>query len=268
MSAELKQWNRTPPWALFQYPIRRLIVRYRKVSKPRDLYLGLSDRSEIWQAPRQHWCRCACQISKRCDDLNYQSRGFETSRDLTIRRLIRYWNGRFKHHSDVTWAPLRLKTTATQLSIQQLFEVDNKENSNTPHNWSFVTGIYWSETRRFYWERKSKSESAFMQGLRIIITQQKIKTWNDTMWPNEMMIRQYSEQDSPALVLYQVPILRYINIWFICENCLILKFIPGLCVIRPQCFKNQCRAIVFMIYRDNCTSWYNYYSSRIHNRQQ
>ena len=80
-------------WTLFQYSIRRLIVRSRKVSKPRDLYLELSDRSEIWQAPRQHCCRCACQISKRCDNLNYQSRGFETSRDLTIRRLIGYWNG-------------------------------------------------------------------------------------------------------------------------------------------------------------------------------
>ena len=79
--------------APFQYPIRRLTVRSRKVSKPWDLYLELSDRSEIWQAPRQQGCRIACQISKRCDNLNYQSRGFEISRDLTIRRLIGYWNG-------------------------------------------------------------------------------------------------------------------------------------------------------------------------------
>ena len=50
--------------APFQYPIRRLNVRYREVSKPRDLYVELSDRSEIWQAHRQHCCRCACQISK------------------------------------------------------------------------------------------------------------------------------------------------------------------------------------------------------------
>ena len=34
---------RAPP----QYPIRRLSVRSRKVSKPRYLYLELSDRSEI-----------------------------------------------------------------------------------------------------------------------------------------------------------------------------------------------------------------------------
>ena len=79
--------------APFQYPVGRLTVRSRKVSKPRDLYLELSDRSEIWQAPRQQGCQSACQISRRCDNLNYQSRDFETSRDLTIRCLIGYWNG-------------------------------------------------------------------------------------------------------------------------------------------------------------------------------
>ena len=46
--------------------------------KERDLYLELSDRSEIWQALWQQCCRCACQISKRYDNLKYQSRGFET----------------------------------------------------------------------------------------------------------------------------------------------------------------------------------------------
>ena len=56
---------------------------YMKVSKPRNLYLELYDRSGIWQAHRQ-CCRCACQISKRCDNSNYQSRSFGTSRD---------WNG-------------------------------------------------------------------------------------------------------------------------------------------------------------------------------
>ena len=79
-------------WAPFQHSIRRLITRSRDVSKPRDLYLELSDRSEIWQTPRQQCCRCACQIWKRYDNLNCQSRGSETSRDLTIRHLIGYWN--------------------------------------------------------------------------------------------------------------------------------------------------------------------------------
>ena len=80
-------------WAPSQYPKRRICVRSRKVSKPRDLHLELSDRSEIWQALRQHCCRCACQISKQYDNLKYQSRGFETLRDLTKRRLFGYWDG-------------------------------------------------------------------------------------------------------------------------------------------------------------------------------
>ena len=65
--------------APFQYPIRRLIVRSRKVSKARDRVLKCSYCFEIWQA--------------RSDNSKYKSRGFETLRDLTIRRLIGYWNG-------------------------------------------------------------------------------------------------------------------------------------------------------------------------------
>ena len=81
-------------WALLQYPTRRPIVRSCKVSKARDLYLELYNRSdEIWQAPQQQCCWSACQISKRYDNSNYQSSGFEASRDPTIRRLIGYWNG-------------------------------------------------------------------------------------------------------------------------------------------------------------------------------
>ena len=80
-------------WAPSQYPKRRLSVRSRKVSKPRDLYLELSDRYDIWQALQQQGCQCACQISKRYDNLKYQSRDFETLRDLTERRLFGYWDG-------------------------------------------------------------------------------------------------------------------------------------------------------------------------------
>ena len=68
---------------------------YCKISQSLEAaryYLELSDRSQIWQAHLQQCCRYACQISKRYDDLNYQYRSFETSRDLTIRRLIGYWN--------------------------------------------------------------------------------------------------------------------------------------------------------------------------------
>ena len=78
--------------ALFQCPIRRLFVRCHKVSNPRDLYLKWHDRSNIWQAHRQHCSRYACHLSRRCDYFNYQSRGFQTSRNLTTRRLIEYRN--------------------------------------------------------------------------------------------------------------------------------------------------------------------------------
>ena len=89
-----------------QYPKIRLSVRPRKVSKPRDLYLELSDRSEIWQALRQQCSRCACQVSKRYDNLKYQSRGFETLRDLSKRRLFGYWDGaqvNTSYERIVTW---------------------------------------------------------------------------------------------------------------------------------------------------------------------
>ena len=76
-----------------QYSKRRLFVRSRKVSKPRDWYFELSHRFEIWQAHRQHCCRSACQISERSDNSKYKSRGFETLRDLTKRRLFGYWDG-------------------------------------------------------------------------------------------------------------------------------------------------------------------------------
>ena len=60
--------NRAPS----QYPKRRLFVRSRKVSKPRDWYFKLSYRFEIWQAHRQHCCRSACQISERSDNSKYK----------------------------------------------------------------------------------------------------------------------------------------------------------------------------------------------------
>ena len=79
-------------WTQFQYLLRHLIIRSRKVSKLWNLYLELPYCSEIWQAHQQHCCRWACQISKWCDNQNHQSRSFETSQDLTIKRLIGYWN--------------------------------------------------------------------------------------------------------------------------------------------------------------------------------
>ena len=73
--------------ASIHYAVRRLTTRSREVSKPRDSCLDFSNRSEIWQPSRQQCCRDACQISERYDHINTQSHGFETSRDLTVRRL-------------------------------------------------------------------------------------------------------------------------------------------------------------------------------------
>ena len=106
--------------ALSQYQKRRLSVRSRKVSKPRDLYLELSDRSEIWQALRQQCCRCACQISKRYDNLKYQSRGFETLRDLTKRRLFGYWDGAL-----VVWVDVLMLSLRSLYSNSKQYSTDN-----------------------------------------------------------------------------------------------------------------------------------------------
>ena len=45
----------------------------------------------IWQAPRQQCYRDACQISERYDHCNIKPRGFETSRDLTVRCPSAWW---------------------------------------------------------------------------------------------------------------------------------------------------------------------------------
>ena len=69
---------------------RHLIVRYRAVSKPWDWYFELSHYFRYQQAPRQYYCRYARQISERSANYKYQSRGFETSRDLTRRCRMAY----------------------------------------------------------------------------------------------------------------------------------------------------------------------------------
>ena len=85
------QWVRRS-WAPFQYPIRCLIVRSQEVLKAWDWCLESSDHCGIWQAHWQQCCQDACQISKPCNDFNYQSCSFETSQDLMMRYLIGYWN--------------------------------------------------------------------------------------------------------------------------------------------------------------------------------
>ena len=68
-----------------QYPKRRLFVRSRKVSKPRDWYFKLPYRFEIWQAHRQHW-EIKIQISRLRD--------FTRSYGKTSFRILRRGPGR------------------------------------------------------------------------------------------------------------------------------------------------------------------------------
>ena len=63
---------------------------YRQISwslEATRLMLQWSYRSEIWQALQQQRCRGTCQISERLEKFKSESRGFETSRDLAVRRL-------------------------------------------------------------------------------------------------------------------------------------------------------------------------------------
>ena len=114
------------PRAPSQYPKRRLIVRSREVSKPRDWYFKLSHRFEIWQAHRQQCCRSACQISERSDNSKYLSRAFETSRDLAINVFSDIETGPWQDPNDsvpaIGW-DLRLScqiTTGTLLNDMQI----------------------------------------------------------------------------------------------------------------------------------------------------
>ena len=57
----LTVWVRVP----FQYPTIDLLVRSREISKPRDYQFKLLYSFATWQAPQQHCCRDAWQISER-----------------------------------------------------------------------------------------------------------------------------------------------------------------------------------------------------------
>ena len=82
-----RQMHEIGIWSGPCFNIRLAVLLYDlEVSKPRDWYLQLCDRSEVW-------CRYACQISKRYEHFKIRSRAFETLRDLTIRRLTWFWNG-------------------------------------------------------------------------------------------------------------------------------------------------------------------------------
>ena len=69
----------------------RLTAKSQQASKPRDSGLNFSNRSGIWQTPRWHRCRHRYQVSKQYDHYNTQSRGYKTSRDLSVRCFTAWW---------------------------------------------------------------------------------------------------------------------------------------------------------------------------------
>ena len=102
-------------------------MRSREVSK-RYWYVEWSDSSETWLAHWQHCCRCAYQTSKRCDNLIYKSRSYETSWDLTLRCLIGYWKGGL----------ININTYIRNICIQRIFGKNYRNN--------FPTSTYPSST--------------------------------------------------------------------------------------------------------------------------
>ena len=69
-------------WAPFRYAIRRLTI------SPEAARFMLRIVRSLWNLPSP-----PVPVKFRWDNSNHQSRSFETSRDLSIRRLIGYWNG-------------------------------------------------------------------------------------------------------------------------------------------------------------------------------
>ena len=82
-----------------------------------------------------------CYYRKWCI-MGYLSEAFWYSWDGSI-------NASFSDHLLMFWKlnipnmPQRLKSPATRLFFQRCVNVDNKENSSTPHYWPFVIGSCW-----------------------------------------------------------------------------------------------------------------------------
>ena len=76
---------------LFTYRKTSYTANSREVSKPQNSIVQCLHRSTIWQAFRQLCCRGACQISDRFEKPKPESRGFENSGDLAVRRPSAKW---------------------------------------------------------------------------------------------------------------------------------------------------------------------------------
>ena len=87
-----------------EYYCLHLVPKFGNMCDRQNWRLHLTDKLlhhfEIWQAQRQQCCRGCCQISDRLDFSTYKSHGFETSRDLTLRRVYT-WNSRFSRSATV-----------------------------------------------------------------------------------------------------------------------------------------------------------------------
>ena len=102
----------------FQYPTRRLIVRSHEVSKR--------------------------QISERLDNSRYKSRGFETSRDLTIRRQndhLNQWLYSSKFYEYFWWYACQMLTRIVWYLLWVLQQSICKPRVRLNHNMRLKWGV-------------------------------------------------------------------------------------------------------------------------------
>ena len=106
---------------------RNKVAGSREVSKPRVTGLDFCNRPEIWQVPRQHRRRDACQISQRYNHYNIQSHSFETScqpQHTTIK-----WERVHINYSDVIGAQRRLNRWILDCLFNSLFRLTRNKPS-------------------------------------------------------------------------------------------------------------------------------------------
>ena len=88
---------------------------YRKISRSLEatiVWFRLFQSLWNLQEPRQQRCRDACQISERYEHYTIQSRGFETSRDLTVRRPLVFYSSDRQNDASRLNAVLRDRAAA------------------------------------------------------------------------------------------------------------------------------------------------------------
>ena len=138
-----------------QYPKRRLSVRSRKVSKPRDWYFKLSYRFEIWQAHRQQRCRSACQISERSDNAKYKS--LKACQCDLYHRSWKRWrladklstpNASIKinathHYNDVMMSVMASQITSLTIVYSTVYSGANLRKCQSSASLALVGGIHW-----------------------------------------------------------------------------------------------------------------------------